>query len=284
MTTNVRNRKLRYLGWTVALAMLATIVWAAEVYAKPPKIGDYNPADQTVEMFPAIEQGDIAVTLIPKDSTQCRVLIENKTSKPLNVKLPEAFAGVPVLAQNVGGGNRSSRSSGTSGGNNQNQSMGGGMGGMMGGGGMGGMGGGMGMFNVPPEKVGQLKVATVCLEHGKREPHEQVPYEIKPLESFTDKPGVRELCAMLGSGQINQRAAQAAAWHLNNGMSWQELAAKQLRFANGTRQPYFSPAEIQAGMKIAAAAVKLSEERQKPDSGTGGSPSGSSGKCRQWAK
>ena len=43
--------------------------------------------------------------------------------------------------------------------------MGGGMGGM--GGGMGGMGGGMGMFNVPPEQVGQLKVATVCLEHGK---------------------------------------------------------------------------------------------------------------------
>ena len=148
------------------------------------------------------------------------------------------------------------------------------MGGMMGGGGMGGMGGGMGMFNVPPEKVGQLKVATVCLEHGKREPRAAIPYEIKPLESFTDKPGVRELCAMLGSGQINQRAAQAAAWHLNNGMSWQELAAKRLRFANGTRQPYFSPAEIQAGMKIAAAAVRLSEERQKPDSGTDGSASG----------
>jgi hypothetical protein len=269
MTTNVRNRKSRYLGWMVALVMLAAIVWAAEVCAKPAKMGDYNPADQTVEMFAAIGQGDIAVTLIPKDSTQCRVLIENKTSKPLNVKLPEAFAGVPVLAQNIGGAGHSNRSTSGNRSGNQNQSMGGGMGGMgMGGMGMGGMGGGMGMFNVPPEKVGQLKVATVCLEHGKREPHEQVPYEIKPLVSFTDKPGVRELCAMLGSGQINQRAAQAAAWHLNNGMSWQELAAKQLRHANGTRQPYFSPQEIQAGMKIAAAAVTLSEERQKPASGT----------------
>ena len=97
------------------------------------------------------------------------------------------------------------------------------------------------MFNVPPEKVGQLKVATVCLEHGKREPRAAIPYEIKPLDSVTTKPGVRELCAMLGSGQINQRAAQAAAWHLNNGMSWQELAAKRHRFANGTRPALLQP-------------------------------------------
>ena len=51
-----------------------------------------------------MEKGQIAVKLIPKDSTQCRVLIENKTDKPLTVKLPETFAGVPVLAQRAGGG------------------------------------------------------------------------------------------------------------------------------------------------------------------------------------
>ncbi len=140
------------------------------------------------------------------------------------------------------------------------------MGGM--GGGMGGMGGGMGMMNVPPEQVGQLKVATVCLEHGKAEPRAAIPYEIKPLDGVTAKPGVRELCEMLGSGRINQRAAQAAAWHLNNGMSWQELAAKRLRFANGTSQPYFSPQEIQSGMSIAAAATRLAAERQQQKAGT----------------
>ena len=151
MTTNVRNRQLRYLGSMVALVMLAAIVWAAEVRAKPAKIGDYNPADQTVEMFAAIQQGDIAVKLIPKDSTQCRVLIENKTDKPLNVKLPEAFAGVPVLAavnQGAAGGHSSSSTSNK----NQNQSMGGGMGGGMGGMGMGGMGMGMGCSTSRPKK------------------------------------------------------------------------------------------------------------------------------------
>jgi uncharacterized membrane protein YgcG len=250
----------------VTLALFCSTLTAAE-YVKPPKGGQYNAKDQTVEMFAAIEKGDIAVKLIPKDSTQCRVMIENKTDKPLNVKLPEAFAGVPVLAQvnNPMGGNNN---------NNQMQGMGGGMGGMggggMGGGGMQGGGGG-GFFNVAPEKVGQFKVATVCLEHGKAEP-KPVAYQIKPLDSFTTKPGVRELCQALSAGQIGQRAAQAATWHLNNDMSWEQLAAKRLRFANGTSQPYFTQQEIQGGMQVAALALKVAEERQKlPNTGSSAS-------------
>ena len=38
------------------------------------------------------------------ESTLHRALIENKTTKPLTVKMPDAFAGVPVLAQVGGGG------------------------------------------------------------------------------------------------------------------------------------------------------------------------------------
>ena len=60
-------------------------------------------AAESVEMFSAMAQGQIEVKLIPKDSTQSRVIIENKTKKALSVKLPDAFAGVPVLAQ-LGGG------------------------------------------------------------------------------------------------------------------------------------------------------------------------------------
>ena len=93
------RRDWRCVALAAALFLLTTTAWAAESRGQPAKIGDYNPQDQTVEMFAAIEKGDIAVKLIPKDSTQCRILIENKTDKPLNVKLPAAFAGVPVLAQ-----------------------------------------------------------------------------------------------------------------------------------------------------------------------------------------
>lgn len=70
---------------------------------------------------------------------------------------------------------------------------------------------------------------------------------------------------MLGRGMLPQRVAQAAAWHLANGMSWQQLAAKQLRFANGMRRPYFAPQEIRAGIQAVAVAARLVKERQTPE-------------------
>jgi hypothetical protein len=257
MYMSFHNRLLSLFCLTIAVILIPALLIAAERRAS--KSSPDATTAETVEMFSAIEKGQIAVKLIPKDSTQSRVMIENKTDQPLNVKLPETFAGVPVLAQRAGGGGGggSSRSSGTS----SNQSMGGGMGGMGGGGG-GGMGGGM--FNVAPEKVGQFRVPTVCLEHGKGEPNAQIPYEIKPIESVTNKPAVAELCRMVGTNQLNQRAAQAAAWFLNNDISWKDLAAKRYRHANGAiGESYFSPAEIQTGMQIAKAALKVAEDKQQ---------------------
>jgi hypothetical protein len=257
---STHNRLLSLFCLAIAVILIPALSIAAEGRVSKSGGGEMNA--ETVEMFSAIEKGQIAVKLIPKDSTQSRVMIENKTDKPLNVKLPETFAGVPVLAQaragggglGGGGGSRSSSSS------NSNQSMGGGMGG----GGMGGGGGGMGMFNVAPEKVGQFRVPTVCLEHGKGEPNAQIPYEIKPIESVTNKPAVAELCRMLGTNQVNQRAAQAAAWFLNNDISWQDLAAKRYRHANGAiGESYFSPMEIQTGIQVAKMAVKTAEEKQQ---------------------
>jgi hypothetical protein len=262
MTSNLRNWRLLCLV-SVSILLLATTLAAAERHARRGKIGEYNPAAKTVEMFAAIEKGDISVRLIPKDSTESQVLIKNETDQPLNVKLPDAFAGVPVLAQfggaggggAGGGGHHGNHNGNSSGGGNQNQGMGGGMGGMM-----GGMGG---MFNVPPEKVGKFKVPTVCLDHGKAEPRPAIPYTIKPIESYSSKPGVREVCQMLGNGQVNQHAAQAAAWHLNNGMTWEQLAAKRVRHLNGQSRPYFSPAEIQGGMQLATSAVRAAKEKER---------------------
>jgi hypothetical protein len=272
MTSNLRNWRLLCLV-SVSVLLLATTLAAAERRARRTKVGEYNPTAATVDMFAAIEKGDISVKLIPKDSTESQVLIKNETDKPLNVKLPDAFAGVPVLGQNLAGaggaGGRHSGGSHSGSGGNQNQGMGGGMG-------MGGMMGGM--MNVPPEKVGKLKVPTVCLDHGKADPRPAVPYVIKPIESYSSKPGVRELCQMLGNRQVNQRAAQAAAWHLNNGMSWEQLAAKRVRHLNGQSQPYFTPAEIQAGMQVATSAVRAAKEKEKPAKSSATTPSSISSK------
>ncbi len=258
MTVSVRKWFLSVSVLAIGLCLVGTAVLAATPSGRPPRPGEFNPDHESVEMFQAIERGQIEVKIIPRDSTESNVLIENKSDQPLNVELPTAFAGVPVLAQ-FGGGMGGMGGGGGGG----TQAMGGGMGG--GGGGMGGGGGGF--FNVAPERVGQFKVPTVCLEHGKRDPRPAVPYVIRPIEEFTDRPAVHALCQMLGSGQLNQRAAQVAAWMLQCDMNWQELAAKRLRFANGTSRPYFSPLEIQGGIQIATVAVEQAERQQETSPG-----------------
>ena len=87
---------------------------------------------------------------------------------------------------------------------------------------------------------------------------------------------------MLGTGKVNQRAAQAAAWHLNNGMSWEQLAAKRVRHLNGESRPYFTAAEIEAGMQVANGAVRAAKEKEmeKADKPSADTPSSISSKAK----
>jgi hypothetical protein len=220
-------------------------------------------------MFAAMKSGDLDVKFIPKNDREAKVIIKNNTKQPLNVRLPDAFAGVPILAQaraGAAGGVGNNQ-------NNVNQGVGGGMGGgMMGGGMMGGMGGGMGMFNIAPEKVAQFKVDTVCLEHGKRDPRASVPYEIRPIESFCTKPGVADLLTLLGQGKVGQRSAQVAAWHLANGMSFDQLAAKRIEHITGDSEPYFSPDELQGGIRATGVASAAAAARKQTEPSSTKSP------------
>jgi hypothetical protein len=225
-----------------------------------------------VELFQAIQDGEVEVKFIARDAKQANLFIKNKTKRPLVIKLPEAFAGVPVLAQvnnnnNFGAGNNNQFGGG---GANAFQGLGGGLGGF-GGGGLGGLGGfgGGGFFNVPADKVGKLQVACVCLEHGKKDPNPRIQYELKPIESFTDNGNVIELCKMLGRGEINQNSAQAAVWHVANGLSWQELAHKdRVRLSNGYTEKYFSPQQLGLAVRAAAEAQRRAEKEAQTTVGS----------------
>ena len=97
----------------VAVVCYASPVWAA----KGARNKQQDAAVKTLDMFSAMATGEIDVKFIPKSSKQATVLIENKGAEPLRVKLPEAFAGVPVLAQIGGmGGNLGPGGGGNAGG------------------------------------------------------------------------------------------------------------------------------------------------------------------------
>ena len=129
-------------------------------------------------------------------------------------------------------------------------------------------------MNIPAEKMGKIKVQLVCLEHGKPDPRASVPYEIKPIDSFTKDASVQQLCSMLGEGKLDQRVAQVAAWHLANNMSFDQLAAKQVEHLGSPPEPYFSQHEVRAAMAVAGhvtAQAALAEKDGK-DNGKSTSP------------
>lgn len=247
-------------GIVASLVAMSAGLLAAE--RRDAKAGTDIDAASAVDVFAAMEAQDIEVKIIPKDATEARLFVTNKTKKPLTVRMPPAFAAVPVLKQAVGGGG------GRGGGSSSTQSMGGGMGGgMMGGGMMGGM------MSIPPEKVAKLRFPTVCLEHGKKDPRPGIPYELKPLETVTSEPGVKEVVMALGTKGMSQRAAQAAVWHLANGLSWQQLATKRIEHLDGTSESWFHPNEIRAGVQIANVAVRVAAAKEKTSKSPGGTAS-----------
>ncbi len=196
-------------------------------------------------LFEAMDAGQIDVKIIPQNATKANVLIRNLTDKPVELRLPKAFASVPVLAQGM-------------------------MGGM---GGMGGGGMGMGLQRIAPEKMQKLTVQMVCLEHGKKDPNPRMAYKMVPIEQFTKKADVRVLCEALGYGQVTQNTAQAAAWHMMDGLSWNELAAKnrvESKYLGNIR--WFSQFELRTAMAVAKEADRLAKERARTKGKTSGQP------------
>jgi hypothetical protein len=106
-------------------------------------------------------------------------------------------------------------------------------------------------------------VPTVCLEHGKLEPSKYVAYEVKPLSECTTKPGVAEAIALLQEGKTNQKVAQAVVWHLANGLTWDQLAAKKVNRVGRADTPYYDVKELNAAMELTKHVEKLAKANAK---------------------
>src|SRR5438128_896471 len=85
-------------------AVIISISAVGTGYAASPAASAAVSPDEAVDLFAAKNAGQVSVRLIPHDEKSGQVLITNNTSAPLTIKLPEAFAGVPILAQRGGGG------------------------------------------------------------------------------------------------------------------------------------------------------------------------------------
>ena len=221
-----------------------------------------NPAKRTTadhasagDLLEAERAGLVTVRYIANDSRSAQVIVTNRTKKPLTLRLPAAFVGVPVLAQM--GAQQAGAGFGAGGIGAQPQTVGGGggLGAGAGGGGFGGMGQGAAgaAFSIPPEKSRILKVRTVCLEHGRSEPQPRHAYRLDRFDSFSSDPALQGVLEALGRGEISSQVAQAAAWHLSSGLSWEQIANERIDHVVDEDEPFFTAAEIFAARQVVAA-------------------------------
>jgi len=268
-TKHVLSRLMTFLSVGCLALCLSSNLEAAKKNIRPKK---YNPEAETIDdLFVAMESGKVDVKIVAKSSKGGNVLITNNESKPLNVKLPETFLAVQVLKQGAGGlggglgGGGLGGGGGGGGGGQTSGGGGGGQGGGLGGQGGGGGGGGAGFFSVPPEKTVYVSYTSVCLEHGKAEPAPRMEYKMVKTDELVKDPVLKELLKFVATGRVNQQAGQAAAWHLADKMSWQQLASKSVKHLGGAPPtPYFQTNELQ----FAAQLVGMAQERARTQTET----------------
>jgi hypothetical protein len=322
----------------VAAAVLVGSLFASgAVTAAPPESASAASSSEVHEALAAQAAGLVEVRFIPNDSRSAQIIVTNRSDKPLSIRLPAVFAGVPVLAQMGGGGNQAGFGAGgigaapqSVGGGVQNAGMG--IGGQGGGGGAfcwvarevygphdprwtqfrswltaeaprwlhdlyaahgegfadwlhdkpvakwcvrqvmdqaiagepsaapvpqfqvgqaGGRTGDTVPFRLPAGKTRTFRVTTVCLEHGKAEPSSRRPYKLVSLETFSADPRLQSVLSGLGNGQVSQKVAQAVAWHVANGLTWDRLAAEKIDHAGGDQdEPFFAAAELMAAKRV----------------------------------
>jgi hypothetical protein len=88
-------------------------------------------------------------------------------------------------------------------------------------------------------------------------------YRLLPVEKYTRDPVLGQLLAAVGAGQLDSGAAQAAAWHLSDSMSWEALTDKRIEHLGGIEpEPYFSTEQLAAAREAVAAARLAASERE----------------------
>lgn len=217
-------------------------------------------------LFAAIEAGDLEVGVVPRDERRLTIQMKNKTDRPLTIQMPPALAAAPILAQqppglfpfggpnqNPGRGPQAPQQLGLPGGQGNN-------GGNLFGGNNGGI------FNIPAGRAIKIKADCVCLEFGKPEPDTRMKYELKPLAEVCDKPELVAVLQSLGKEQIDQRVAQAAAWHLTNDLGWDKLASLVERQVGGVKEMQFQTSEVAAAKTFIG---RLPAQKQKSERSPG---------------
>lgn len=211
----------------------------------------------SVELFDAVDSGQVEVHVTAHSYAQVSLRVRNKTDRILAVQLPDVFAAVPVPKLS-----RRQRSLSVPNNNVLGQGNSQGVGGSLADLGqpvsdeededvaeVAAKGQGA-VLTIAAKKTVTEKVDSFCLEFGKPDPNRRISYKLVRLEDFNEKAALRELLREYGAGECQQRVAQLAIWHVANGVPWERLAHIRLGRSPGGGRRTFSEDEVLAAQKL----------------------------------
>lgn len=246
---------------------LAVILPAA--IRQPIRKPTLDPALPVVELFAAIDAGTIEATVVAKNSHESNLFVTNKGPKGVSVQIPETVGAVHVLKQIVPGGNvgQPFGQGNANAGNGQGQPVGGGPAGAQKNGlnAVNNLPGGT-IFSIPSEKSIQVPLKTLCLAYGQPDPQPRMTYKLVPIAEVAPDAGVRNVIGQFVAGDLSEKSAQAATWHLANGISWKALSAERVGRVGGVAgQPMFSSKELKAAQAEVDKFHDQAANGKKPD-------------------
>lgn len=215
--------------------------------------GDLGTVAETFPLLGAIERGIVEAKVIARDERHVRVFLKNPGTQPINVSIPDVLAARPILAQAV---NNFFNPQGPGGNSNSGSSQSGQSQAVAGPSQFSGQNNNNGIFAIPPESVREVKIKSVCLEHGKPEPNSRLKYELVEASKVGVGPELETLLAGYGRDELDAEAVQAATWHLANGKSWQDLANMSRMAAINARSSIFTQRQLQTAKRLVADAQK----------------------------
>ena len=257
--------------------LFAQCLWAEEPVNQPTLVAEDDDATETVKLYSAMQQGQVFVRVVPTSYAHLTLAVRNTSRQLLRIELPKVFAAVPTermlirnqLTQRGISASLSQIGARNSQNSNDSQGLGGSLSGPW-------SLSGRRQQNRPeqerpeqerpeqeidpsrylilgPGQIATKQIATFCLEYGKPDPHQKIPYVLCPLEELNDKPAVSELIELFAQQGLDQYVAQLAAWHVANGTPWQMLTRVQFPRTKNSRGHRVTPAELLAARQLVKA-------------------------------
>ena len=219
----MRKRPLGRFG-RIATGLVSTALFGLG-FCNQARAGDAPPDTQTVQILDAVKSGDLNVTVRGAGESRVKFTIQNKTSKRFNVVIPPGLVaasaagqggfqsmGLGVPTANLGsfGAFRGNRTE-TAGFRAMPASAPAPQG-----------------LAISPNQTIDVAVPSVCLNFGLPTPTARNVFSLKDVESYSPDARVRRALKSLATLGTSQTVAQAAMWHVCNGMSFDQIARQNV--------------------------------------------------------